>query len=453
MFVDRENELESLEDEWEKTNSFTVIYGRRRIGKTSLIKQFIKEKKHVYYLATELPIDLQFDDLQLQAGRELDDDLLKNQPFDRWEDFFNYITKHEFILIIDEFPYLIEAEKAIPSIFQKGWDEYLKDSNIHFILCGSSISMMEDNILKSDSPLYGRKTSQVKLKELPIKSLKCFLPDHRPNEIIGYYSIYGGVPAYLETLDPKFNLEKNLEETVLNIDAPLKDAVDFILKSELRKPERYRAILTHLSRGVTTMNGLSQEMDMPGNRISQYLAKLRNLRLVEREEPVTLSSTKNKRRGRYFIKDKFFRFFFQYILPNRSDLEEGRKESVLNDFKSTENSYVAPVFENICQNYVLKTMDYQKVGRWWYKEEEIDVVGLNEKSAKMLLGECKWSKNPVGKEIYHRLREKENKVRWHEDEREVEYAIFSRSGFTQGLTRIDEEGLSLIDLDQLWKGL
>lgn len=454
MFVDRKRELHSLKEELKPDrNSFIVIYGRRRIGKTSLIKELLKEEDHVYYLATELPIKQQFGDLQKQVGKEIKDDLLKKKAFDEWDDFFNYISdlKKSFILVIDEFPYLIEAEDAISSVFQKGWDEHLKGSDIDLILCGSSISMMEDNILKSDSPLYGRKTSQIKLKELPLVSLEEFLPNETTEDRIRYHSVYGGVPAYLEMLDDEISFKENLKKTVLDIDAPLKDAVDFILKTELRRPERYKSILSYLARGVTTLNGLSQEMGLETNRISQYLSKLRTLELVKREEPVTVSSKKKKRRGIYKIVDNFFRFYFYYILPNRSDIEEGRVGPVLEDLEENESSYISPIFEKISRDYVRKTMDYSKVGKWWYQEDEIDVVALDTKRKKMLIGECKWTNNRVDKDLYQDMLEKENKVRWNKKEREVEYAIFSKSGFDDELKEIED--LLLLDLKDIWDGL
>ncbi len=454
MFVDRERELKAMKDELKNNrSSFIVIYGRRRVGKTTLIKEFVKDERHVYYLATELPIEQQFRDIQRQAGRELGNDLLMNEPFNRWEDFFDYVTdlKVSLVLIIDEFPYLVQTESAIPSIFQKGWDEHLKNSNVDMVLCGSSISMMEDHVLKSNSPLYGRKTSQLKLKELPLYTLEEFLPKTGPEEIIRYYSVYGGVPAYLEMLDPDISFEDNLVKTILRIDAPLKDAVDFILRTELRKPERYRGILSNIARGVTSLHGLSQAMGMKGNEISQYLSRLQTLGLIKREEPVTMSPKKRKRRGRYDINDKFFRFYFYHVLPNRSDVEEGKYESVLHEFGDTESSYISPVFEEICREYVKKNMDYSKVGRWWYKEEEIDIVALDEKQRKILLGECKWTKRPVERKVYYHLLEKADKVRWkHEEKR---YAIFSRSGFSDDLRDIDDPALSLYDLDDIRNGL
>ncbi len=454
MFVDREKELKALEEEWKgERSSFIVIYGRRRVGKTSLIKEFVKDKEYVYYLATELPVDQQFQDLQKQAGDELHDELLKNVSFNRWDGFFNYIGNlgKRFILVVDEFPYLIQAENAIPSVFQKGWDEYLKNSEVDLVLCGSSISMIEDSIMRSDSPLYGRKTSQIRLKELPMVSLQSFLPDKGEEEIMRYYSVYGGVPAYLEMLSNDLSLFENLERTILKINAPLKDAVDFILRTELRSPERYRSILLHIARGVTTLNGLSNAMGLEGNMISQYLAKLRTLGLVKREEPVTTSPTKKQRRGLYKITDNFFRFYFYYILPNRSNIEEGRIESVLREFQESEHSFISPIFEEICRDYVGKTMDYSKVGRWWYQEDEVDIVALDHKRKKMLIGECIWSTNPVKKKVYTGMLEKEESIRWHNKDRKVEYALFSKSGFHEEL--YDIEDLILVDIGDIWSGL
>ena len=453
MFVDREKELRALEEEWNgDRSSFIVIYGRRRVGKTSLIKEFVKDKTHVYYLATELPVEQQFQDLQKQAGDELRDGLLKNASINSWDGFFNYIGNlgKRFVLVVDEFPYLIQSENALPSVFQKGWDEHLKDSEVSLVLCGSSISMMEDSIMRSDSPLYGRKTSQIRLKELPLLSLQSFLPDAGEKDIIRYYSIYGGVPAYLEMLSVDRSLYENLERTVLNIDAPLKDAVDFILRTELRSPERYRSILLHIARGVTTLNGLSNAMDLEGNTISQYLAKLRTLGLVKREEPVTTSPTKKQRQGLYKITDNFFRFYFYFVLPNRSNIEEGRIGPVLREFQDCEPSFISPVFEEICRDYVGKTMEYSKVGPWWYRENEVDVVALDHKKKKMLIGECKWSHNPVKKKVYLNMLEKEESIRWHNKDRKVEYALFSRSGFHKDL--YDIEDLILVDIGDIWSG-
>ncbi|MEF8836201.1 MAG: ATP-binding protein [Candidatus Thermoplasmatota archaeon] len=453
-FVDREEELNFLEEKYSSDDfELVLIYGRRRIGKTELIKNFIEGKPSIYCLAS-----LEDKEKQLENIAEKIYKHFKGIKPDvrRWTDLFEYFSEkaeEKTVLVIDEFPYLIEENESIPSYFQKFVDEYLKDKDVMLILCGSYISMMED-LMSYENPLYGRRSGQIDLKSFPFKEARKMIPTTDFEDSIRYYSVFGGVPFYLQKLEGP-TLKKDIKEKVCRNTEILYEEPQILLRQEFRKPNRYFSIMESIASGKTTPKAISDDTKIPLQSISKYLRELQRIRLVRHEVPVT-AREKNSRRGLYRIKDNFFDFWFQFIGPHLSDLEERHDQFVEDHVMAELDRYVGKKFEKVCREFLREKSKqdegfmFPKIGRWWYKEDEIDIVGLNERENKILLAECKWSKNKVGLELFYDLKQKSEKVRWNSRKREEDYILFSKSGFERKVHQLDEE-VKLFNLEDMKK--
>ena len=337
VFINRENELKYLNNEYrDKKSRFVVIYGKRRVGKTELVKQFFKDIPHIYFLADKAPEKDQLQLLSEKIGLLFNDEFLLSRGFGTWYEFFRYIrNKGRIAVIIDEFPFLIEANSAIPSIFQKGWDEDLKNSGTFLILLGSSIGMMETEVLGYKSPLFGRRTGQLFIEPLTFWNSKKFFPEKFNDEFMYIYSILGGTPAYLLQFEPSMDLWANIKEKILKPQAYLFNEPEFILREELREPRNYFSILKAISMGKTRASEIINETGFEKNVVGKYLSVLAELRIIKRDVPVTEKSYEKSKKGMYMIDDNFFRFWFNFVFPNKSYIEEGEIEYVIkNKIKS-----------------------------------------------------------------------------------------------------------------------
>ncbi len=419
-----------------------ILYGRRRVGKTELIKEFIRTKEHVYFLATKKTEKENLKDLQEQMGEYLQEDIFMSIEFEDWGMLFREFIKRveeKVVIAIDEFPYLIDVNDAIPSIFQKIWDEVLKGKEVTLILCGSSIGMMETHVLGYKSPLYGRRTGQWKLKPFRFAELRDFFPGKSLEERLRFYSFLDGIPQYLDLMDPKKSADWNLKNKVMEKGNYLYEEAENLLVQEVRKPPNYFSILQAIAEGNTRYGEICNRTDLGKSMVSQYLKNLRDLHVVEKEFPVT--QKKESRNALYKLSDNYYDFWFEFIYPNKSMLEEGKVEKVLSKEKENLKKHESFVFEQICREYLRR--GWHKVGRWWEKGNEIDVVGLKGKN-EIIFGECKWSKNKVGVGLLYDLKEKAKKVRWGGSNRVERYILFSKSGFKKKLKELDEE-IKLVD--------
>lgn len=457
-FIDREKELNSLNDCWaSKEPQLIVIYGRRRIGKTELIKQFIKDKPHIYFLSQQISEQENLKMLGKLVGEHFDDLILMDKGFDSWAMFFEYLRKHAWerlILAIDEFPYLAESNKGISSIFQAGWDEYLKKLPVFLILCGSSIAMMEREVLISKAPLYGRRTAQIMLKPFGFYEASEFFPELIFEEKLKYYSVMGGNPSYLNRIDPKISFEKNIASSILSPASPLYSEVEFLLREELREPRKYLAILKAIALNKTRISEIVNETGFEKTILHKYLFVLEDLHLIHKEYPVTEKNPLKSKKGLYRLEDQFFKFWFRYVLPNRSKIEEGKPELVLESINLDINTLVAENYEVVARQIIRKVEDkifsFDKVGRWWDRNEEIDLIAMNEKENKILFSEVKWSNKPVGVNILEDLKRKAKLVDWGRGKRKEYYCLFSKSGFTEAMKKLArEENILLFEKDRV----
>jgi AAA+ ATPase superfamily predicted ATPase len=443
-FIDRERELKSLEKFWqEKEAQLIVIYGKRRIGKTELIKHFIKNRSHIYFLAQKINEHENLKLLGEAIGGFFDDDFLAQRGFDNWRMCFEYLKKHlqkRVVLVIDEFSYLAEANKGISSIFQAGWDEYLKDSNIFLILCGSSISMMEEEVLSHKAPLYGRRTGQVFLQPFVFSDARKFYPGFSFEKSLELYTITGGNPTYLKRFNPSLSLENNIKENVLLPEAFLYNEVEFILREELREPRNYWSILKAIATSNNKISEIVNETALEKGILHKYLFILEDLQIIQKEVPITEKNPLKSRKGIYKLQDEFFKFWFKYILPNKGHIEEGKINFVLDRIKRDFNLSVAESYEKVAKkiirDYEDKIFPFAKIGRWWDRNEEIDIVVLDEAEDKILFGEVKWSNKALGVNIYEDLKRKAKKVEWNKEKRKEYFCLFSKGGFTPDVKRL-----------------
>ena len=453
-FVNRDSELSFLRQAWQENKSqLVVVYGKRRVGKTALVKEFSKDLPHIYFLADKAPDRDQLAQLSEKVGLHFQDDFLLSRGFGTWYDFFKYIkSKGKFVMIFDEFPYLIESNPAIPSLFQKGWDEDLSESGVFLLLLGSSMGMMETEVLGHKSPLFGRRTGQILVETLPFDSAKEFFPAMSDDAFMHFYGALGGTPAYLLQFDPTLDFVENVRRRILAPEAYLYREPDFILREELREPRNYFSILRAISMGKTRPAEIINETGFEKNMVGKYLSVLTDLRIIRREVPVTEWGFAKSKKGIYLLEDHFFRFWFRYVYPNRSFIEEGQIDYVLDrKIMPSLDRFISWSFEEACRARVRKGapqgIKCNRVGRWWSKEGEIDIVGLSEDENTVVFGEVKWSVNPVGTDILDDLERKARLVDWHRGERKEYFVLFSRTGFTANLEILAAERRDLL----LWK--
>ena len=457
MFIDREKELAFLEQKWRESKAqLIVLWGKRRVGKTELVKQFIMNKPHIYFLAESTHEREQLRRFSLILGGFFKEPLLITRGFDNWEEGFRYIRENnqKFVLVIDEFPYLIQSKSGIPSIFQHAWDEYLSSSLVFLILLGSSVAMMETEVLGYKAPLYGRRTGQWKIQAMPFAEIKDFRRSKSFEDQILHYSVCGGTPAYWLWFSKGNDFYQNLRNHVLKKGEPFYDEVEFILREELREPRYYFSLLQAIAQGKRRLSEIVNATGIQQPTANKYLGVLSDLDIVEREVPVTEDKPLKSKKGLYKIKDEFFQFWFRFVFPRRSELEMDNVDRVIENIKQEIPDYISFIYEKVAREIVMNNMDlffnFERLGRWWNKNEEIDIVGLSEEKNAILFGEAKWSQRLVGVNVFEELRAKAKKVEWGDEKTAQFYVLFSRRGFTKGMIDLAaKEGAFLFRGDEI----
>ena len=458
MFINREKEIELLESEYNrKTSSFVVIYGRRRTGKTTLINQFLKEKKSLYFFADTQNEKGQIRRLQDQMANVFNDKLLHDVTIESWDSIFDYLSEkiddsEKFVLAIDEFQSLVKSNKHFSSIFQRIFDTKLKNKNIMIILCGSLISMMYSETLDYSSPLYGRRTAQIKLQEIEFSYYNEFYKGLCKIELIEHFSITGGIPKYIELFNINKNLYKSIKTEILNKNKFLYLEPRFLLREEVNDVSTYFSILSVIAAGNHKLNNITSRLGVQASSITSFLKKLIDLDIIEKQVPITEPKPSKSKKGLYFIKDNFLNFWFRFVFPYQSYLEIGDSEYVEDIIKKNLKYIVADVFESLSRQYMFKIkfpFAIEKCGRWWDKNNEIDIVGTGDN--KIIFGECKWSRKHIGISILTELRTKSKSVKWGSKNREEYFVLFSKSGFSNDLIQCEKgnDKVFLIDVNNI----
>ncbi|MCL4384898.1 MAG: ATP-binding protein [Actinobacteria bacterium] len=461
-FIDRKLELEFLNKIWVKKESqFIIIYGKRRIGKTELIKEFLKNKNSIYYLCDRATEKENLRNLGRIVGNKFGSSIVIENGFNDWYQFFNFLkdtVKERIVIAIDEFPYLFSSNKAISSVFQKGWDEILKYLPVFLILCGSSISMMLKETIAHNAPLYGRRTGQIFLKPLNFYDAWGFFPELSFDNFLNIYSICGGIPLYLKQFNPKISFRDNLKENIFNKNSVLYDEGNIILSEQLSELRIYFAILKALSLGKTKFGEILNYTGLSKTSIHKYLYVLEEFQLIRKGVPITEEKPEKSRKGLYKIIDPFLNFWFKYLLPFKSEIEFGDLDEIFKFFDKQFNFTTSLIYQDVCKEIIqVKLKDvlkFQKIGSWWDtigKESiEIDIVAINNDNNNILFGEAKWSNKKVGINILYELKKKSSFVKREEEKRKEYYILFSRSGFTKDLIKIakNEKNIFLINKDE-----
>ena len=447
-FVNREKELAMLREEMHKGRaSLIVIYGRRRVGKTELVKKIIKKDTIYIYIPNQSKESL-YSFLAEALYQQNKDPMLIDFKFKNLNQFFEYLKNKGYKeIILDEFQRL-EREKGSLSILQHHWDEHFSKNKVKIILLGSSISMTQKLILSYNGPLFGRRTLEMFIEPFDLKGVMQWFKNYDIKDIIRIYSVFGGTPAYLQHYDTSLSLIQNIEHNILTKGKLLYNEVEQLLNIETREPGTYLNILKQISLGKTRLNDLFNKTGIERTKLSFYLNVLqKDLTLIKKQCPITEDPIKSKK-GIYMLDDPYFIFWLRFVFRNISNVEEGRIGNVIDIINRDIDKHIGLIFENICKNTLKKTnapFNFEKIGRWWDKEKEIDIAALNEKTKEIIFCECKWKDNVDAEKILAELKEKTKSVKWNNDIRKEYYAIFAKS-FKK---KIKNQNIQLFDLKDI----
>jgi AAA+ ATPase superfamily predicted ATPase len=441
MFVGRKRELESL-DRYYKQDAFqfAVFYGRRRVGKTTLINHFRKDKRAIYFVAIESAAKENLDLLSNQILSVLAPDAPQN-PFSSFTEAFEYCfraaRKERIVFVIDEYPYLAESDKAVSSILQAAIDKNKDESKLFLILCGSSMSFMENQVLGYKSPLYGRRTCQFKVLPFTYYESAEMLPGFTNEEKITLYGISGGIPEYLARIDNGLSLAKNIEELFFNPSGRLFEEPSNLLKQELKIPQTYNGIIAAIATGSSRLNEIATKVGIETSQCSNMLSALMGLGIIKKECPITEPHSK---KTIYLLADMMFRFWYRFVQPELSRISMGLGKMVCKETLTGKiEAHTGYVFEECAKQFLIREMGrrrfhFKSLGRWWgsnpalRQEEEIDLLAFDENNA--VFGECKWKNARTGLDILDELiRRSELLPRF----TNKQYILFSKASFTAGL--------------------
>lgn len=449
MFIGRKKELKLIQDKVSSDKfEFGIVYGRRRVGKTRLLNEILKNNKGIYFVATEMHYLHNISSLSKQVAAYF------NEPisFNTLEDIFKYLVhksqKQRIVLVIDEFTYLLSSEPKIQSVLQNIIDS-LTNTNICLILSGSHVGMIED-ILTYKKPLYGRATFKFKLEPFDYFESSLFYPNYNDEEKIIIYSVFGGIPYYLSLIDDSKSVEENIKNLIISDSGILHDEVDFIIRQELRSISTYKMILDVVSSGETRLNEISNKakINNTGNT-STHLNTLINLDLIDKKTP--FNAPANSKKTIYKIKDNLVNFTYSFLTRNKSALNIVTEDVFYDEYvKDNLNRYVSFVFEDICQEFLIRNNKGPKkelffnIGTYWgnnpelKKEVELDILTSNDSG--ITAYECKWTKSPFTQRELKVLKRDSSHLS------PIKYGAFSYSGYSPDVINELDYAYTLKDL-------
>ncbi len=454
-FIGREKEINEL-NKISSDNFFLVLKGRRRIGKTLLLKKAFSNGVYIFVWP-----DKSQDWIVNQICNEY-----KLPSFKSFSDILVYLINQKKIVVIDEFQNFINIDKSIYGEIQKIIDERkMQNKFIKIAVAGSSYSLMNKVFNSSASPLYGRRTNEIMLDNLPIVDLFNELK-FKIDDFIKTWAVFEGVPYYYELINLKMSSEDNIKRLILLKEAQLRDEGKVLLSIEFGKDSKtYTTILSGIAEGKTKLNELASLFDNKKGEVNKYLDTLRKeFKLIKKTTPITENPDKSKD-GRYEIIDNFLFFWFCFIDNLRNYIEQERFSELEAFFDSNFNSFVGKKFEKFIINLIkekilLKNLDFTKIGRQWgkFKGEkgkntyEIDIVALNDKTNEILFGECKWQDKVNSEKIVKELLEKSKYVNWNNDNRKESFVIFAKS-FSKKINEFEDKKVCCLDLKDIENNL
>ena len=463
MFYCREQELYSMNQRYKKKRfECIVIYGRRRVGKTALINEFCKDKPTIFFSALNASSRENLESLSKAVYTFQNPESTIAPSYQSFADVFDEITtisrQKQLVFVIDEYPYLAKAEPSISSRLQHIIDHHWQNTQLYLILCGSSMSFMEYQVLGYESPLYGRRTAQFRIHALTYHEMTVFHPELSFPDQALLYGITGGIPHYINKLDVSGDIDEALLENLFDPSGYLFEEPENLLKQELREPAIYNSVISAIAGGASHANEISTKVGLESGICAKYLKVLLELGILKKEVPVT---EKPGRKTIYTIDDNFFRFWYRFVPRNMSLISTNRIRSVYDQaVKRFYPDYMGLVFEKMCQEYLLRYADnlpvvLKEVGQWWgtdpksHKEVQIDIVGVPLEGDEYLIGSCKYRNERIGMEELELLRRYAHVFR---SSGVFHYYIFSKGGFTQALSQAEKNGdVTLITLEDLYR--
>ncbi|MCD8021952.1 MAG: ATP-binding protein [Lachnospiraceae bacterium] len=478
MFYCREEELRTMNRRYER-NRFecVIIYGRRRVGKTALINEFCKDKRTIYFSALNASSRENLEALSKAIYTCKNPDSMSVVTFGSYADALDEITamavQERLVFVIDEYPYLARAENSISSRLQHIIDHKWQDSQLYLILCGSSMSFMEYQVLGYESPLYGRRTAQLRIQALTYREMTAFHPGLSAEDQALLYGITGGIPHYINKLDveapPRFDQRQTVPSTEKNathLDSAAQNSLDRallenlfapsgylfeepenLLKQELREPGIYNSVITAVAGGASRANEIATRVGLESGVCAKYLKVLLDLGILKKKSPIT---EKAGRKTIYAIEDNFFRFWYRFVPRNMSVINAGRMSFVYEQaVKQNLPGYMGLVFEKMCQDYLLRYAEdlpivLGDIGEWWGNdaitrtEIQIDIVGTSVEGNEYLIGSCKYKNEKIGVDELELLRRYASVFR---KNGVFHYYIFSKGGFTTSLIELERNGI------------
>lgn len=448
MFVGRERERMTLERLYQKGKfECVVMYGRRRVGKTTLINEFIKDKRAIFYsgMDSNEQQNLVLFSSSIMSCKGIASGAVFASFVDAFAEVRQMASEERLVLVMDEYPYLANSFPGISSLLAAWIDREFSDTKLFLILCGSSLSFMEEQVLGYQSPLYGRRTAQMKIVPFTYAECRSYYQNFRGEDLAVVYGITGGIPLYLSKMDDSATIAENIIENFFVPTAYLFEEPEKLLQQECREPRQYNAIITAIASGASRMSEITTKAGMRDTATtSMYMNRLLSLGIVEKESPY---GEKSSRRTIYRLADGMFRFWYRFVPQNLALIQQGAGERVYEHVKDQIQAYMGFVFEEICRQYLWQEnlserlpILFQDIGRWWgtnteeKREEEIDLLGDNDQG-EAVFAECKWRSEDVGE---RELKELLAQTRLFHYKRNVA-VLFSKTGFTEGCRRLAQE--------------
>lgn len=443
MFIGRERELASLDRLYTSGQfEFAVIYGRRRVGKTALITQFIKDKKAVYFMGVESSDKQNLENFS-KSIMEFETGIQTEMTFSSFQAALEYVfrlaEKERYVLVIDEYPYVARASRSLASTLQLLIDRYKGSSKLMLILCGSSMSYMEDHVLAYKAPLYGRRTSQMKIQPFDFGDTCRYFKGFSAEDKALIYGMVGGTPQYLAQMDERKSVEDNMKDTFLNSASAIFEEPENLLKQEVREPALYNAIISAVAAGASRMAEISTKVGEETSVCTAYLKNLMSLGLIRRETPY---GEKASRKSIYVIEDNLFRFWYRFVPENYSIIGRGAADLAYRRIEPYLSDYMGKVFEEICKQYLWRLLldgespvEFRELGRWWgtnpaaRSQTEIDIMGEQDQDT-ALFAECKWTNERVDVSVLETLASRSSLFRY----KKTHLYLFAKRGFTAGCT-------------------
>lgn len=481
-FVGRTTELHLLDELWERDRAtLLILYGRRRVGKTRLLTYWMQQsgRRALYWVAEPSSALDQLRSFS-QAIYNFANPALPAPPnfaFATWEQAWQQVAalakEERLALFVDEFTYLLETDPSIAGKLQNLWDHLLSGTNLALVICGSHLGMMQRHLLAYQAPLYGRATAQLRLQPLPFGVTSTYFPAYDADERVAIYAIWGGIPAYWERLQPSQSISDNIRRELLTPNNLMQAEPRLLLQDFLSDPHNYVGVLRAIANNARTQKEIATFTGLAQSHISQYLSILQDAGFVERRVPVT--QTERSRLGRYHIVDPYLRFYYRFLINRQAQLALGVQDQALDEIKRHLRDFIgAYTWEELCREWVLRAsakgtlpLSIDQVGSVWTKTAQIDVVGINTMEKTLVLGECKWGTQAMGRSVLVDLVHKTAEIVPKQGQWRVLYLAFARAGWSEQAHQFAQEhkasqptgnnwrsvGLQLIDLAQVDKDL